>query len=213
LAYEDQLLLKLVGEHGTNWTKVANDWRLTQSTSSRSGKQIRDRWVKILDPSVSKAPWTKEEDARLLELHREFGNSWSKIADHLPGRIGETVKARFRVRVRANEATALPPKKQKGAQIEDAALLLRLMLSPKSTSKRQAPAEARPGEPVEKKAKAVKGAPVEKKAKAVKGEPVEKKAEAVKGAPVEKKAEAVKGAPVEKKAKAGSMMSILDVYR
>jgi hypothetical protein len=108
------LLLKLVGEHGTKWSKIASAWQQADSTKSRSGKQIRDRWVTILDPNVSKAAWSKEEDALLLESHHELGNSWTIIAERLPGRAWAQVQTRFRQMARARgKAQGERPKKQR----------------------------------------------------------------------------------------------------
>jgi hypothetical protein len=112
---EDEYLRKLVNEHGIrqntgvfDWTLIAKHWDSTL-VSVRTGKQIRDRWSKILDPSLTRGPWTEEEDKRILALQREHGNSWTRIAEHLPGRIGENVKTRHkslvRVRVQKGETS------------------------------------------------------------------------------------------------------------
>jgi hypothetical protein len=37
----------------------------------KTAKQIRERWKHILNPAVSKEPWTSEEDIKLLEKVRE----------------------------------------------------------------------------------------------------------------------------------------------
>jgi hypothetical protein len=104
---EDQLLFKLVGEHGTNWAKVAEDWK--QAPRSRSHTQIRDRWVKIFDPNLRREPWTEQEDKLILLLHPELGNSWARIAQRLPGRVGESVKYRYQTLMRGNEAEERNP--------------------------------------------------------------------------------------------------------
>jgi hypothetical protein len=52
----------------------------------RSRKQCRERWLNQLDPSITKAPWTPQEDAQLQRLHAEHGNKWARIARELPGR-------------------------------------------------------------------------------------------------------------------------------
>jgi hypothetical protein len=94
---EDEFLLQLVGEHGTNWTHIAQRWEAsTHARCVRTCKQIRDRWSKILDPSLKRGPFTEQEDQQILELHQDYGNSWSRIAEHLPGRIGENIKTRYK---------------------------------------------------------------------------------------------------------------------
>ena len=87
---EDEQLLRLVGMFGTNWPKIAHNWP-SQKGSCRTTKQIRERWMNKLDPSISKAPWSAAEDQQILHLHESFGNSWSKIASHLPGRVADGV--------------------------------------------------------------------------------------------------------------------------
>ena len=52
----------------------------------RIGKQCRERWHNHLNPNISKAPWTKEEDRVILRC--QINNttvSWADIAKQLPG--------------------------------------------------------------------------------------------------------------------------------
>ena len=52
----------------------------------RIGKQCRERWHNHLNPSISKAPWTKEEDRVILRSQIENTTvSWADIAKQLPG--------------------------------------------------------------------------------------------------------------------------------
>ena len=54
------------------------------------------RWQKVLNPNLVKGPWTKEEDEIVLKLVEKNGpKNWSKIADHLPGRIGKQCRERW----------------------------------------------------------------------------------------------------------------------
>jgi hypothetical protein len=39
----------------------------------RSAEECRTEWAHRLRPSLSLGPWTPEEDARLLRLHRKHG--------------------------------------------------------------------------------------------------------------------------------------------
>ena len=87
---EDQIIAKLVQEHGYSWKKISN---LIGGT--RSGKQIRERYLNKLDPNVASEPWTEEEDRQLLSLFNEFGRKWSRIAKLIPGRSEVMVKNRF----------------------------------------------------------------------------------------------------------------------
>lgn len=78
---EDELLKKAVspfiesGASKINWSTV----KLT--VPGRTDVQCRERWVNILDPSISAAPFTPAEDQKLLEMVEIHGNgNWSKIS-------------------------------------------------------------------------------------------------------------------------------------
>jgi hypothetical protein len=87
---EDEVILNFVHVHGCKtWTKLA------KMLPGRIGKQCRERWMNHLNPDLCRDQWTEEEDARLMDLHREFGNKWSRIAEHLPGRADNMVKNRW----------------------------------------------------------------------------------------------------------------------
>ena len=56
----------------------------------RTDVQCLHRWQKVLNPSMIKGPWSKEEDKMLAENVKKYGaKNWSHIAHALPGRIGK----------------------------------------------------------------------------------------------------------------------------
>ena len=62
----------------------------------RTDVQCLHRWQKVLNPELVKGPWTKEEDAKIIELVGALGaKQWSKIAQQLPGRIGKQCRERW----------------------------------------------------------------------------------------------------------------------
>ena len=65
---------------GVQWTDIAKE------IPGRVAKQCRERWRNNLDPSVSRAPWTEEENEILLKRYDHYGSSWAEIASGLPGR-------------------------------------------------------------------------------------------------------------------------------
>ena len=88
--WEDDQIMELIQEHGKNWTLIS---KLAGGTLT--GKQIRDRYLNKLNPSIAKTEWTNEEDEQLLKFFKEYGRKWTLIAKHLTGRTGSSVKNRF----------------------------------------------------------------------------------------------------------------------
>jgi hypothetical protein len=87
---EDLKIMDFVQKHGPrNWVKLAT------ALPGRIGKQCRERWTNHLDPNIVKGPWSRDEDAMLLDLHARFGNQWTKIATFYDGRTDNCVKNRW----------------------------------------------------------------------------------------------------------------------
>jgi len=86
---EDEILLDLVNKFGRNWSL------LSRYMPSRTGKQIRERFINSLDPNIKKDKFTDDEDKLLLELYSQNGTSWSKIAEFFQNRTADMIKNRF----------------------------------------------------------------------------------------------------------------------
>jgi hypothetical protein len=80
---EDQRLLCGIYRFGIeNWTAIS---RFVGNGRTRS--QCSQRWYRGIDPSISKIPWTQEEECRLLSLVMEIGQrSWTQIAARMGNR-------------------------------------------------------------------------------------------------------------------------------
>ena len=90
---EDSLLLGLVAEKGvTRWGLIAKTLKTALNLHNRTGKQCRERWHNHLNPNINKDSWTEQEKIKILELHKAYGNRWSKISQHLEGRTDNAVK-------------------------------------------------------------------------------------------------------------------------
>lgn len=111
-AAEDARLIQLVEVHGGAWAEIARQYvwgslqrmlqylqthtLITHSMPGRTDQQCMGRWKRHLDPGISRAPWTPEEDALLRKMVGEHGHAWSTISNALEGRIAQQCRSRWK---------------------------------------------------------------------------------------------------------------------
>jgi hypothetical protein len=89
---ENDYLMQLVeGQVNPNWNE------LCVMFPGKTPQQLAERWEKVLNPSLVKGSWTREEDELIMTFVQEKGTKdWTKLASLLPGRIGKQCRERWR---------------------------------------------------------------------------------------------------------------------
>lgn len=78
-----------------NWMAVAREVNMALGHApggGRTAKQCRGRYMHHLKPGLKRGPWAWDEEDALVAAHKRYGNSWSKVARHLPGRTETDIK-------------------------------------------------------------------------------------------------------------------------
>jgi hypothetical protein len=88
---EDARLHEIVRESATmNWKAAEPHF------PGKTSQQIFERWTKVLNPSLHKGSWTRQEDELIIAYVRSNGcKAWTKLAKMLPGRIGKQCRERW----------------------------------------------------------------------------------------------------------------------
>ncbi|XP_020107870.1 myb-related protein P-like [Ananas comosus] len=85
---EDEILVKYISANGEgSWRSLPKNAGLL-----RCGKSCRLRWINYLRADLKRGNISKEEEEIIITLHATFGNRWSLIATHLPGRTDNEIK-------------------------------------------------------------------------------------------------------------------------
>ncbi|CAF3862527.1 unnamed protein product [Rotaria sordida] len=90
---EDERLRDFINLNGgiKDWSRISK-----YVGNGRTDAQCQHRWERFLDPSITKGPWTDEEDKKVIELVRDYGaRQWSLIAKELKGRVGKQCRERW----------------------------------------------------------------------------------------------------------------------
>ena len=92
---EDALITTMVkSRKHYSWYQIA------KALTGRSARQVKERWLNYLDPSVNQNIWTKEEENLLLEKIKEHGRKWRLISKYFNGRTDVHLKNHFNLMMR-----------------------------------------------------------------------------------------------------------------
>ena len=91
-ADEDMRLLTAISRYGPrDWVMIA-----AFVGGGRTSSQCNQRWTRALDPSISREPWSAEEDQQLIKIVNQMGEcGWRRIASQLDGRTDLQCRHRY----------------------------------------------------------------------------------------------------------------------
>ena len=87
---EDQKLIDLYKQYGKQWGVIA------QKIQTRTASQVAARWEKCLDPSLTKGPFTLEEDQIIIDYVKNNGpQNWPGLSELMKNRSPKQCRERW----------------------------------------------------------------------------------------------------------------------
>ena len=88
---EDKKLLNLVN----NKKRKNIDWKKISSFFKNKKSLVCFKRYKLINPIVKKGRWTREEDNLLLNLIKQYGNSWAYLSRLMVNRTSKQIRNRY----------------------------------------------------------------------------------------------------------------------
>jgi hypothetical protein len=86
------------------------DWEFIASKMpGRTLRQCRERWLNYLNPNLTNAPWTDQEEEILDQKVFEFGTAWNRIRPFLPGRSKNQIRHHWASKCRGTPQRSVSP--------------------------------------------------------------------------------------------------------
>ena len=115
---EDDLIRDTIERFGhKKWSTIA------KYVPGRCPRQVRERWINYLDPTINRGPFSEEEDALLYKLVKEYGTQWNTIVPAFPGRTEVIIKNRWS-KLRGNSPELKEIKSQRGRKSRNDKIVL-----------------------------------------------------------------------------------------
>ena len=102
---EDNRLMMAVHKFGLeNWSQIAS-----YVGNGRTRSQCSQRWIRVLDPKISKTKWTQEEEKKLLKLVAKYGEkNWMRVSNSLGNRSDVQCRYRYNQLKRKHHNLSIP---------------------------------------------------------------------------------------------------------
>lgn len=113
---EDNKLKEAVELYGIGaWAKIAS-----YVGNGRTKAQCTQRWARGINPAISKNPWSKEDDIKLISLIKDPRKiSWAYVASYFPDRCDVQCRYRYKLLLKKRSIDDLRMEAQMENQIEN----------------------------------------------------------------------------------------------
>jgi len=103
---QDARLKEIVHELGMEHVKTQDFWDRVALHCEHDARLCRHRWNNFLRPDLRKGDWTLQEEALIVDMHRQFGPCWRVMVQCFPNRTDNDLKNKWNSMRRSQERKA-----------------------------------------------------------------------------------------------------------